>query len=140
MMTPDQVRELAGAGMTIASHTEWHISLAAEGPDEYARQLRDSRQTLRDMCGQPVDYFSYPFGDPEYCVPAWQLVRDAGYTAAFMACGRPADLRHGPWLIDRLGTSYGVAGLCASMLGVKPSQFRNRRKLAGCLADAPVTS
>jgi peptidoglycan/xylan/chitin deacetylase (PgdA/CDA1 family) len=138
MMTPRQVRELADAGMTIGSHAEWHISLVAEGPDEYARQLRNSRQTLRDMCEQPVDYFSYPFGDPDYCIPAWPLVRDAGYTAAFMACGLPADLRHGPWLIDRHASGHNLFGLYASILGVKPSQFRNRRRLARCFEDGPA--
>jgi len=135
MMTPQQVRMLADAGMTIGSHTEWHSALMADGPEEYARQLRDSRKSLQDISGQPVRYFSYPFGDAEYCVPAWPLVRGAGYAAGFMGCGLPASRRRGPWLIDRLATSGGRIGFLASLLGVKPSQFRQRQALRRCLAE-----
>jgi len=140
MMTPQQVRGLAEAGMTIGSHTEWHASLSAEGPDEYARQLRASLQTLREMTDRPVKYFSYPFGDPHYCVPACPLVREAGYEAAFMACGLPARTEHGPWLMDRLATNGGMIGLWGSLLGIKPSQFRQRKALRQCLADADTRS
>ncbi len=138
MLTPSQVRQLADAGMTIGSHTEWHASLAAEGVEEYVRQLRVSRQVLRDVSGQSVDYFSYPYGDPEYCLSAWPHVRDAGYSAAFMACGLVSKMRLGPYLIDRQATSGGVAGLCASLLGLKPSQFRQRRALSHSLARGVV--
>lgn len=130
MMTPDQIQRLTGAGMTIGSHTEWHISLAAEGPDEFARQLRSSRQTLTEMTGRPIRYFSYPFGDPQYCLPAWPLVRDAGYDAAFMACGLPSRQADAPWLIDRHATNGGLAGLWASLICAKPGQRRQRKALA----------
>ncbi len=136
MMTPAQVRSLSDAGMTIGSHTEWHASLEAEGVEEYARQLRASRETLQEMTGRPVRYFSYPFGDPGYCVPAASLVREAGYEAAFMACGLPSRVRCSPWLIDRLATSGGMVGLWASLMEIKPSQFRQRRALARCLAES----
>jgi peptidoglycan/xylan/chitin deacetylase (PgdA/CDA1 family) len=137
MMTPKHVRQLSDAGMTVGSHTEWHVSLSAEGPDEYARQLRTSRQTLEDITGRPVRYFSYPFGDPQYCIPAAPLVREARYEAAFMACGLACHTKHGPWLIDRLATSGGLTGLVASMLGIKPSQFRQRRARARYLRQTP---
>ncbi|MBN1341187.1 MAG: polysaccharide deacetylase family protein [Phycisphaerae bacterium] len=140
MMTPEQVRGLAEAGMTIGSHTEWHISLTADGPEEYARQLAGSRRTLEEMTGQPVGYFSYPFGDPQFCVSARELVREAGYVAAFMGAGSAAELRHGPWLVDRLATSGGMLGLAASLLGIKPSQFRQRRAFEQCLAEAESMS
>ncbi len=134
MMTPDQVRAMSAAGMTIGSHTEWHISLAAEGPVEFGRQLRASRQTLEEMTGQPVKYFSYPYGDPEYCIPAAGLVQEVGYEAAFMAAGTSARVRYGPWLIDRQATNRGMVGLWASLLGVKPSQARQRRAMWRCFA------
>lgn len=141
MMTPEQVRALAEAGMTIGSHTEWHSSISADGREEFARQLDSSRKLLREMTGCDVEYFSYPFGDPHYCVPAWRLVRDAGYRAAFMACGLPARQEQSPWLIDRLATSGGLRGLLASVLGIKPSQKRQRRRVAALLAeDAEATS
>lgn len=132
MMTPEQVRRLADAGMTIGSHSEWHVSLSAEGPDEFARQLRSSRETLAEMTGQAVRYFSYPFGDPQYCVPAWPLVRDADYDGAFMACGLPSRRADAPWLIDRHATTRGLPGLWASLLGIKPSQRRQRKAIAAC--------
>jgi peptidoglycan/xylan/chitin deacetylase (PgdA/CDA1 family) len=133
MMSPEQLREMAEAGMTIGSHTEWHASLAAEGPDEFARQLQTSRRILEDMTGRPVRFFSYPFGDPEYCVAASGAVRESGYEAAFMACGLPSTCRLGPWLIDRQATSGGLVGLWASLLRIKPSQYRQGRALAECL-------
>ncbi len=129
MMTPEQVRALADAGMTIGSHTRWHVSLSADGPDEFARQLVESRLALEEMTGRPVRYVSYPFGDARYCIPACELVAPAGFDAAFMACGLSARRRAAPWLIDRLATSGGLTGLWASMAGIKPSQFRQRREV-----------
>lgn len=129
MMTPEQVRTLADAGMTIGSHTRWHVSLSADGPDEFARQLVESRLALEKITGHPVRYVSYPFGDARYCIPACELVAPAGYDAAFMACGLSARRDGTPWLIDRLATSGGLIGLWASMAGVKPSQFRQRREV-----------
>jgi peptidoglycan/xylan/chitin deacetylase (PgdA/CDA1 family) len=62
LMTPDQVRQVAAAGMEIGSHGLRHISLPAVSDDELAAELWQSRRILQDISGQSVGGFCYPYG------------------------------------------------------------------------------
>jgi peptidoglycan/xylan/chitin deacetylase (PgdA/CDA1 family) len=56
------LRQLCAAGMEVGGHTHSHPNLARLGPNEVARELRDSRRWLEDQTGQAVDQFAFPYG------------------------------------------------------------------------------
>jgi peptidoglycan/xylan/chitin deacetylase (PgdA/CDA1 family) len=62
LMTPDQVRQVAGAGMEIGSHGLRHVSLPSVGDEELAAELLQSRHILQEITGQNVGGFCYPYG------------------------------------------------------------------------------
>lgn len=75
-----ELRQLAAAGMTIGSHTVSHPWLARIPIADARRELQESKQTLEDIIGQPVDWLSYPSGSFN---PAVQdLARELGYKGA----------------------------------------------------------
>jgi len=51
---PDLVRRIAAAGHEIASHGMEHRMIGRQGPEEFRRDVRDSRRLLSDLAGQPV--------------------------------------------------------------------------------------
>ncbi|MGQ0572971.1 MAG: polysaccharide deacetylase family protein [Pseudonocardia sp.] len=63
LMTADQVRESARAGMEIGSHGLLHRHLPQLTEDELAAELEQSREALAEVTGAPVDAFAYPYGD-----------------------------------------------------------------------------
>ena len=62
LLSWDEVRELAAAGFAIGSHTQTHPILAQQSSDVVERELRESRQRLSDVLGQPIDLLAYPYG------------------------------------------------------------------------------
>lgn len=86
MMTADELRELAAAGVEIGAHTVTHPDLSALGDQACRREVRESRDTLRDVTGAPVASFAYPFfGHGSTAVAA---VRAAGFSSAVIGAGR----------------------------------------------------
>jgi len=77
LLTADQVRQVAEAGMEIGSHGLAHISLVGIGDAGQVSELRDSRAALREISGQPVAGFCYPYGHVDSRTAA--QVRAAGY-------------------------------------------------------------
>jgi peptidoglycan/xylan/chitin deacetylase (PgdA/CDA1 family) len=76
LMDASQVRSLAGAGIEIGSHGLRHVPLPA-AHDALAEEIADSRGILRDVTGQPVAGFCYPYGAID--AEAVAGVRAAGY-------------------------------------------------------------
>jgi peptidoglycan/xylan/chitin deacetylase (PgdA/CDA1 family) len=107
MMTADELRELAAAGVEIGAHTVTHPDLSLLDAEACRREVRDSRDTLRDVTGGPVSTFAYPFCG--FGPTAQAAVREAGFSAAVTGEGR------GSWerfAIDRAMVT-GVDGLPA---------------------------
>ncbi|MGE0639169.1 MAG: polysaccharide deacetylase family protein [Thermoanaerobaculia bacterium] len=75
-----RLRELVTAGHEIACHG-WHHTRANElAPDEFLRQIRDSKRRLEDLTGAPV----HGFRAPEWSLrtatnPRLRLVAEAGF-------------------------------------------------------------
>jgi len=80
LMTADQVREVADAGMEIGSHGLHHLSLPPIGTDVLAAETRRSREILESLLGTPVRGFCYPYGHVSRRVAA--AVDEAGYDYA----------------------------------------------------------
>jgi peptidoglycan/xylan/chitin deacetylase (PgdA/CDA1 family) len=81
VMTVDELREVADAGVDVQSHTCTHADLPTLDEQALDRELSDSRAALSNLLGNEVQYLAYPFGhfDLQVCAAA----RKAGYRAAF---------------------------------------------------------
>jgi peptidoglycan/xylan/chitin deacetylase (PgdA/CDA1 family) len=77
LMTAEQVREVADAGMEIGSHGLRHVSLISAPDDGLAGEVGESRRILQEVSGQDIDGFCYPYGDIDGRV--MEQVRAAGY-------------------------------------------------------------
>jgi peptidoglycan/xylan/chitin deacetylase (PgdA/CDA1 family) len=86
MMTEDELRALAAAGVELGAHTESHADLSLLGEQECEREIRASRETLEAISGQPVRTFAYPFC--RYGAAALATVERLGFDAAVTCQGR----------------------------------------------------
>lgn len=84
MMTSDQVRRLAAAGMTIGGHTATHPILARVDEQSARHDIGDGRDALEAIIHQPIRLFAYPNGNPveDYAAQHVAIVRDLGFSAA----------------------------------------------------------
>jgi peptidoglycan/xylan/chitin deacetylase (PgdA/CDA1 family) len=80
LMTGDQVRELAAAGIEIGSHAATHLRLAGASPAQLTAEIGDSRTSLGALLGTEIRGFAYPYGSMD--AAARRAVRDAGYEYA----------------------------------------------------------
>ncbi|TMQ64833.1 MAG: polysaccharide deacetylase family protein [Candidatus Eisenbacteria bacterium] len=123
-LTPDEVRRLAGEGVTIGSHGMTHVNMTALPDAALEEELARSRETLRNLSSQPVDCVSYPWGLANERVT--DAARSAGYRLGFGADvghttgGSAARAGASSFLISRLGL-YGpdqlFPGLAAAAIG-----------------------
>jgi peptidoglycan/xylan/chitin deacetylase (PgdA/CDA1 family) len=77
LLTPGQLRQVAAAGMEIGSHGLRHVPLPAMTDADLAEEVGHSRQVLREISGQDVAGFCYPWGHVDGRVV--DQVRAAGY-------------------------------------------------------------
>jgi len=61
-MTTNQVQAVAAEGFTIGAHTMHHVDLVAQPASIANLEIMESRQVLRQLTGQPVLDFAYPYG------------------------------------------------------------------------------
>jgi glycosyltransferase involved in cell wall biosynthesis/peptidoglycan/xylan/chitin deacetylase (PgdA/CDA1 family) len=80
LMTADQLRELAAAGIEIGSHAATHMHLAEATPEQLAAEVSGSKARLAGLLGTEIRSFAYPYGSMN--AAARQAVRDAGYEHA----------------------------------------------------------
>jgi peptidoglycan/xylan/chitin deacetylase (PgdA/CDA1 family) len=80
LMTGDQVRELAAAGIEIGSHAATHMRLAGASPPQLTAEISESRTSLGALLGTEIRGFAFPYGSMD--AASRQAVRDAGYEYA----------------------------------------------------------
>ena len=86
MMTADELRELAAAGVEIGAHTVTHPDLSRLSYESCLREMSESRTELQRISGQTVSTFAYPFC--KYGDAALRAASDAGFEAAVTCHGR----------------------------------------------------
>lgn len=84
MMTDEQVRSLATAGIAIGAHTVNHPILASVADDVARGEILDSKQYLESLLQDEVEVFAYPNGRPgqDYLATHPQMVKEMGFRAA----------------------------------------------------------
>ncbi|MFV2175997.1 polysaccharide deacetylase family protein [Actinomadura sp. LOL_016] len=77
LMTAEQIRTVAGAGIEVGSHGRLHVPLPDADDDTLRVELAESKAALEEILERPVNGFAYPYGRAgEREVEA---VRAAGY-------------------------------------------------------------
>lgn len=81
LLTPEELRGLAGAGWAVGAHSSSHADLSKLGAGDLARETAGSKAALEAALGEKVDWFAYPYG--AYGEEAKAAARRAGYALAF---------------------------------------------------------
>ncbi|HEX8105977.1 MAG TPA: polysaccharide deacetylase family protein [Solirubrobacteraceae bacterium] len=107
MMTADELRELAGAGIELGAHTVTHADLSALDVEACGREVAGSRAGVEAVTGVAPTTFAYPYC--RFGPAAVEAVHDAGFEAAVTGLGLGGG---GPFELDRAMVT-GVDGLPA---------------------------
>jgi len=89
IMSPEEVVELADAGVEIGAHTVDHSLLVDLSYDDALEQMRRSKLVLEDLLGKPVTAMAYPYG--QATEETMRAAEEAGYELACSCVGQ------GPW-------------------------------------------
>ena len=81
MMTWDQIRELAAAGVTIGHHAAAHAHMAGADAAANAADIARATRRFREELGAVPTLFAYPYG--EYGLALRSAIAAAGFIAAF---------------------------------------------------------
>lgn len=82
MLSAEQIREMAAAGMEIGSHTLSHPHLRTKNIEEARQEIGRSKIVLEELVGKPVEIFAYPYGAGAYAPGVKELVGPAEYKLA----------------------------------------------------------
>lgn len=77
LMTAEEISYVAGCDMEIGSHGRRHVSLVSASNSDLAAEVSGSRALVREVSGQEVAGFCYPYGHVDPL--AVTAVRAAGY-------------------------------------------------------------
>lgn len=108
VLTPSELREVAGGGVAIGSHTVNHRSMGTLPPAAARIEAADSKARLEDIVGSPVTSFAYPFGTRRDVSPAAaRILSEAGYTTGFTSLHGPVGQGDDPMLLPRVKVESG---------------------------------
>jgi peptidoglycan/xylan/chitin deacetylase (PgdA/CDA1 family) len=82
LLTAEEVRSAAAAGVEIGSHGLRHVSLPATADGDLANEISESRRILQAVSGQEVRGFCYPFGEHDSRVLNQARAADYDYVCA----------------------------------------------------------
>jgi peptidoglycan/xylan/chitin deacetylase (PgdA/CDA1 family) len=103
-LTSGELRHLAALdGVDVGAHTVSHPRLASLSTSEQKAEIRESKRWLEACVGRPVEAFSYPYGVREsYTETTAELVRQAGFSSAFVVENAPVATASPPYELPRL--------------------------------------
>jgi peptidoglycan/xylan/chitin deacetylase (PgdA/CDA1 family) len=90
MMTWDQIREMAAAGVTIGGHSVNHPHMPHLDPAKQKFEIEESNRRFEAELGKRPEVFAYPFGEADET--SLSLARESGAAAAF---GQHSGVIHG---------------------------------------------
>ncbi|MGI8306206.1 polysaccharide deacetylase family protein [Saccharopolyspora hattusasensis] len=92
LLTSEEIREVADAGMEVGSHGMLHRRMSELDNGELLVEVAESRELLGELTGQDVSGFCYPYGDVDLRV--MNTVEAAGYDYACAIWRSPLSSRH----------------------------------------------
>jgi peptidoglycan/xylan/chitin deacetylase (PgdA/CDA1 family) len=103
MLTPEMIRDLARNDIEIGGHTVTHPILARLDDETAFREIADNKRDLEQVTGRPVRLFAYPNGKQgvDFDERHVEMVRAAGYRAAFTTLPGAATRHHHPFQLPR---------------------------------------
>ena len=103
LMTPDHLTNLRSYGLHAANHTMTHRMLHALSPAELAYEIRTSKERIEQATGQPVRWFSLPYGwERDATAEALSIAAASGHIGTFLVQGRLNRFRPAPDLFYRV--------------------------------------
>jgi peptidoglycan/xylan/chitin deacetylase (PgdA/CDA1 family) len=103
-----EAEEMMKGGVTIGSHTINHPWLTQLFSEEAKREIGESKKSLEDRLGMPINHFAYPYGDLNQ--PIVDIVKDAGYVTACSVRAGFNKKDTDPFILKRIGI-YGEDSL-----------------------------
>jgi peptidoglycan/xylan/chitin deacetylase (PgdA/CDA1 family) len=109
-----QVIEMSNAGMEIVAHTVSHEDLNISRDDIVRYQAVESKRALEANIGKPVNYFTYPSGEPfvrgtpERQAQVVQILRESGYHGALATRNGTLQDPGQPFALSRVRVMNGV--------------------------------
>jgi len=77
---PQLIRDIYAEGHEIGSHGFWHRLIYRQSPDEFRSDLRQSREVLQQIIGEPVVAYRAPsFSITARSSWAWQILAEEGF-------------------------------------------------------------
>jgi len=109
LMTSDELRQLAAAGMTIGAHTMTHPILAQMPPGLAWQEIVNCKMRLESVLGKEIWAFAYPFGDAASATASvLTMARRAGFEMSFLNVGGGLGARLPLDAIPRIHVSTGM--------------------------------
>lgn len=106
----NEVREMAGQGITMGGHTCTHPILTRVTPEQADAEIRASKERIERETGLPVRTFAYPNGMPDdFDETTEELLRRHGFAASFTLLPGPescSEARRRPLAIRRIFVSH----------------------------------
>jgi peptidoglycan/xylan/chitin deacetylase (PgdA/CDA1 family) len=117
----DDIRRLRESGLfTIGSHGMTHTPITMLSPDAVRCELVNSRFTISERLGEPIDSFAFPNGDNDHMT--CRLVGELGYRVAFTTRRGLVKADDNPHCINRVGIQEHSAAtiplLLCRMVGI----------------------
>ena len=110
LLTRNELRKLAVAGMTIGAHSLSHPILSQSPPQLAYAEISESRIRLESALQQRVWAFAYPFGDPQSVTPqVLARAQEAGYAAAFLNFGGGLGTDLPPYALPRVHVTAAMS-------------------------------
>lgn len=97
-----QIREMQSLGVHFESHSHGHLDLTRLSVEECVADLRESRELLESVLGQPVRMLAYPRG--RHSADVRLAAERAGYTYAFALPEGHEEV--GPYAVPRVGVYH----------------------------------
>lgn len=109
MMTWDQLRQMAKAGVTIGDHSASHGHLANAPVWLIRRDVERSQGRLYQELGFKPRLFAYPYG--EYSVRFQKVIQNLGFAAAFMQVSGVASQHSDFYALARFALNEAYGGM-----------------------------
>lgn len=103
-MTKEEVKLLSESrAVHIGAHTKNHVMLSSLSREKQKTEMATAKESLENITGKTVDYFSYPFGDKNsYTKETIRICRELGFRVAFSGFNGIVTKKTNPFELPRV--------------------------------------